>query len=162
MPYLTENQLSNTMDIPIALPATNLIMGNWITLASLVISAPMQLTYRFGSVQLFSSSVDTSLITSSNLAYGNLGLVYLALRQNYVSGPPGAAGGLDVVIAPLLGVYSRDITVPVIITTPGTYSWIIANNMQPSADSPPLIDPSISIDFQLAVTGTVRLELDTL
>jgi hypothetical protein len=162
MPYLTENQLSNTMHIPIALPATNLIMGNWITLASLVISAPMQLTYRFGSVQLFSSSVDTSLITSSNLAYGNLGFAYLALRQNYVSGPPGAAGGLDAVIAPLLGVYSRDITVPVIITTPGTYSWIIANNMQPSADSPPLIDPSISIDFQLAVTGTVRLELDTL
>jgi hypothetical protein len=32
--------------------------------------------------------------------------------------------------------------------------------MQPSTDTAPLIPTSTSIDFRLAVTGTVRLDLD--
>ena len=160
MAFLTENQLSNTLDLPIALPATDLRMGGWIAVATVYIAAPMQLTYQFANVQIISSSVDNTKITSGNKSYGNLGLVYLALRPNYTGGSPGAAGGIDAVVATDVGVFSRDTSTSVVITTPGNYTWLVASNMQPSTDSSPLLPPSTSIDFRVAVSGVVRLTLD--
>jgi hypothetical protein len=106
-------------------------------------------------------TVDPTLITAGNKIYGNLGLAYLTLRKDYTSGSPGAAGGLDVLVSDGLGIVSRNPVVSVVITAAGVYSWIIASNMQPSTDTVPLIPVSTSIDFRLAVTGTVRLELDS-
>lgn len=160
MAYLTENQLTNTMDIPIALPATDLRMGDWVVIASVRIVAPMTLTYKLANIQMSASTVDTALITAGNKIYGNLGLAYLTLRKDYLSGSPGVAGGLDALVSNGLGITQRDTSVRVEITSDGVYSWIIANNMQPSTDTVPLIPISSSIDFRLAVTGSVRLELD--
>ena len=162
MAYLTENQLSNTLDIPVSLPATDLVMGNWVVISTVSVVAPMRLSYRYACLQLLAASVNSANITSGNKAYGSLGLVYLALRKDYSSGSPGAAGGLDVLVASNIGLYTRDTTNPVTIIDPGTYSWIIANNMQPSTDASPIISPSTSIDFRVAVTGTVRMELNRL
>jgi hypothetical protein len=120
----------------------------------------MRLTYRLCNIAITATTVDPTLITSGNKIYGNNGFAYLTLRRNYISGVPGEAGGLDNLVAYSLGVYSRDITQPVVIITPGVYSWIIANNMQPSTDTSPTIPTSTSIDFRLSVTGSVRLELD--
>lgn len=160
MAYLTENQLTNTMDMPIAVPSTDLRMGDWVVVSSIKVVAPMKLSYKLANIQLSASTVDTALITAGNKIYGNLGLVYLTLRKDYLSGSPGVAGGLDALVATALGITQRDTTVTVQITTDGVYSWIIANNMQPSTDAVPLIPVSSSIDFRVAVTGSVRLELD--
>lgn len=160
MAYLTENQLTNTLDMPIALPATDLRMGDWVVISSVRIVAPMKLTYKLANIQLSASTVDTALITAGNKIFGNLGLVYLTLRKDYLSGSPGVAGGLDALVANALGITQRDTTVTVNITTDGVYSWIIANNMQPSTDTTPLIPVSSSIDFRVAITGSARLELD--
>lgn len=161
MAYITENQLSNVMDIPIALSATDLRMGDWIVVATVKIVAPMRLTYKFANLQLLASTVISTDITNGNKIYGNLGFCYLALRLNYSSGSPGVAGGLDALVASSLGVTSRSTSTSVVVTDAGVYSWIIANNLQPSTDTTPIIPVSTSIDFRVAVTGTVRLELDS-
>lgn len=160
MAYITENQLSNMMDVPVALPATDLRMGDWVVVSTVKVVAPMRLTYRMANLNVMLATVDTALVTNGNKIYGNLGLAYLALRLNYSTGSPGAAGGLDVLVANVLGITSRDASTSVVVTVPGIYSWIVANNMQPSTDTVPLIPTSTSIDFRLAVTGTVRLDLD--
>jgi len=161
MGFITENMLSNVVDLPIALPATDLHMGDWVVVATVKVVAPMRITYKMATLQLFACNVDTALITNGNKTYGNLGLSFLTMRRSYSSGNPGAAGGLDVLVATGLGTFSRTLTNVIVATTPGTYSWIIANNMQPSTDAIPVIPPSTSIDFRLAVTGSVRLELDS-
>ena len=159
MGYITENRLSDIIDIPIALPATQLLMGDWLVIATVKIAAPMRLTCRMLNFQLVSSAVDVTTIAADNHVNGNLGLAYVVLRKNYISGSPGAAGGLDTLMASNVGLYTRDITTPVVITDPGTYSWIVANNMQASSDQTDLISPSTSIDFIVAATGSARLEL---
>ena len=161
MPYLNENQLSNMMDVPIALATTDLRMGDWVVIATVKIVTPMKLTYTLANLQVMSCTVDTALITASNKIYGNLGLVYLTLRKDYVSGSPGAAGGLDVLVSDDIGTVSRDTNASTVITAAGVYSWIIANNMQPSTDTDPTIPITQAIDFRLAVTGAVRLELNS-
>lgn len=160
MAYLTENIISNVMDMPIALSSTDLRQGDWVVVSVIRVVAPMRLSYRLASVAITASTVDTTLITNGNKIFGNNGLAYLTLRRNYVgTGNPGDAGGLDSLVAYGLGVYSRDITQPVILVQAGIYSWIIANNMQPSTDTSPTIPTSTSIDFRLMVTGSARLEL---
>lgn len=161
MGFLTETQLSNVMDIPIALSATDLRMGDWIVVASVKIVSPMRITYKFANLQLMASTVITSDITNGNKIFGNLGLVYLALRLNYSSGSPGAAGGLDALVATSLGIAARNTSNVLTVTEAGVYSWIVANNMQPSTDTAPIIPLTTSIDFRTAVTGTLRLELDS-
>jgi len=161
MSYLTENVLSNTVDVPVALPATDLRMGDWMVISSVAVTEPMRLTFRVASLRIMSSSVDTSLITSGNKVYGNLGLVYLVLRRNYVSGTPGAAGGLDVLVASALGTTTRNFSSVVTATTPGVYSWVLANNMQASTDASPVIPTSTSIDFRVTVNGAARIELNS-
>lgn len=160
MGYLTEAQLSNMMDMPIALSSTDLRMGDWVVVASIKIVVPMRLTYTLANLELSACTVNPDSITNGNKVFGNLGFAYLTLRKDYTSGTPGAAGGLDVLVASTLGIFSRDVTNSVIATTAGTYSWIICNNLQPSTDTSPLIAVSTSIDFRVSVTGTVRLELD--
>lgn len=160
MAYLTENQLTNTQDMPIALPSTDLRMGDWVVIASIKIVTPMTLTYKVANLQLSASTVDPDLITAGNKIYGNLGLCYLTLRKDYISGSPGEAGAYDALVSNGLGITSRDPSVTVQLTAAGVYSWIVANNMQPSTDTTPVIPVSTSIDFRLAVTASTRLTID--
>ena len=159
MAYLTESQLSNTMDIPISLPSTDLQKGDWLIVASVAVVSPMLLTYKFLNLDLLSSTVDITQIQAVNQTYGNLGLAYVALWLNYTSGSPGAAGALDVVTADALGSFQRDTSNVLTLTQPGVYSWIVANNCQASSDPTSIISPSTSIDYTLSVTGQVRLAL---
>ena len=159
MGYITETRLSNIIDIPITLPGTLLQMGDWLVIGSTPIQQPMRLTCAVLNLQVLSTTATISDLDGTNLIYGNLGIVYVILRQNYASGSPGAANGIDTVIATDVGLFSRDITAPTVIVTPGIYTWLIANNTQPSSASSPLIPVSTSIDFEVAVTGSARLDL---
>lgn len=158
MGYLTEAKLVNIIDNPIALPATEVKQGDWLVLATIKITSPMILRYRFLNLQLLASTVDMADISAVNKILGNLGYAYVALRRDYSSGNPGAAGALEVLSISELGLAQRD-TTETIFSTPGNYSWIIANNMQPSSDSD--IPTSTEINFRLSVNGQVRLELDS-
>jgi hypothetical protein len=159
MSYLTESQLASTLDVPVALAATELKMGDWLLLSTVVIVQPMVLTVTWLNMQLVSASVDVAQITNSNLIYGNLGLAYVALRLNYTSGgDPGLPGAVETLVATALGVTARDYTSPLVVTAPGTYSWLVANNMQIDPNNQ-AISPSTSIDFKLCVTGQARIDL---
>jgi len=156
MAYLTENQLKNSVDMPIALPDTTIRQGDYLILSTVKLLAAQRLTLRAMALQLFASSVDITHIDVTNKVVPNLGLAYVVLRQDYQSGVPGASGGLDFLYVDSVGVALRSLT-PVVLTTPATYSVIVANNMQSSATS--AIPGSTSIDFKLIVTGQWRLEL---
>lgn len=159
MAFITEHKLASVVDLPIALPTTELKMADWIVIASVKLVAPQTLTCLFLQLELLAASVDTDRITNLNKIFGNLGLAYVVLRKNYVSGSPGEAGALDVVKLDVAGSIQRT-GIPVVLTEDGTYSWIVANNMQPSSDAESLIPASTSIDFKLNVTGQARLEIN--
>lgn len=158
MGYLTESKLASVLDMPVTLPATDLQMGDWLILSTIKVIEPQQLTYRWLDLQILSATVDVDDITANNLIFGNLGLVYVALRRNYASGSPGETGALDVLTISDVELISRDFTDILTFVTPGNYSWIIANNCQPSSSS--TISTSTSIDFRVSVTGQARLDLD--
>jgi len=159
MGYITENRLSEIIDVPITLAATQVKQGDWLVAATMKIITPMRLTCRYLTLQLISSSVSVPNIAAGNYVYGSLGLVYVILRKDYSTGNPGVSGGLDTVAATAIGVYARDTTVPYVTVTPGNYSWIVANNMQISTNPTDPISSATSIDFVAALTGTARLEL---
>jgi len=142
--------------MPIALPDTTIKQGDYLIIATIKLLAAQRLTLRAMAMQLFDSSVDVNSITSANKIIPNLGLAYVVLRQDYQSGVPGATGGLDFLYANALGVAVRNLT-PVVMTTPASYSVIVANNMQSSSNS--AVPASSSIDFKIIVTGQWRLEL---
>jgi hypothetical protein len=157
MGYLTSNKLGNILDLPIQLPATEIKMGDWVVVGTVKIAAPMRLRYRFLNLQLHTSTVTVGDIASTNKIFGNLGFAYVALRRDYSSGNPGSAGALEILSISEIGLVERD-TTETIYTTAGRYSWIIANNMQPSSSA--TIPASTEINFRLSLTGQVRLELD--
>ena len=119
----------------------------------------MKLTVRYLNIQLLSCSVAVASISNVNKVYGNLGLCYVALRLNYASGSPGLPGGVETLVANQLGITARDINTPLYVTVPGTYSWLVANNMK--ADATSAIPTSTSIDFKLSITGQVRQDLSS-
>jgi hypothetical protein len=157
MAYITTTQLTNIIDLPIQLPATELKMGDWLVVGTVKIAMPQRLRYRFLNLQLHSANVDIANISATNKVLGNLGYAYVALRRDYSAGNPGGAGGLEVLNISEIGLVERS-TVETVYTTPGRYSWIVANNMQPSSTS--AIPTSTEINFRLSLTGQVRFELD--
>lgn len=173
MAFLTENKVAKTLDIPVSLPAAELKQGDWLVVASIKLKEPMKLTFWYLTFQMLASSVDTRDIGESNKISPALDLAFLGLYRDYTSGHPSNTPALDVVrirenisvsgdCLPVTDTLGQFITVrssPVLtFTTPGVYSFIVANNMQPSASS--AIATTTSIDFQLCATGQIRLELD--
>lgn len=156
MGYLTENKLKGTIDLPIALPATTIKQGDWVVVATVKLVAPQRLSLRSLTLQLLEANVDVADIATANKVVPNLGLLYVVLRKDYTSGTPGGSGALDYLALDDVGVTTRS-TVPVLLTAPGSYSLICANNMQ--AVTGVTIPTSTSIDFKALVTGQFRLEL---
>ena len=159
MSFLTEAKLSNVVDLPLALPATEIKQGDWLLVATIRVVSPMKLTYRYANLKLIAASVDTGDIQASNKVSGSLGLAYLTVRRNYAGESPDAAGALDTIIINDIGLSERDYTSSVEFTTAGDYSWIVANNMQ-AADGV-TIPASTEINFTVSVSGSVRLSYDS-
>jgi hypothetical protein len=158
MGYLTENKLNSVLDIPVTLPVTELRMGDWLVIATIKLVTPMKLRFHYLNINLVAATVDIEDISSLNRIWGNLDLCYVALRRDYASGNPGESGALDTLRVASLGVTTRTADA-IEFTTPGTYSWIVANNMQPSDEA--TIPPTTSIDFRLSVAGQARIYLST-
>jgi len=159
MSYLTESKLSSTFDLPVAMPATVLKQGDFLILSTIKVTNGMRVSWKHVNINLIACSVNTGLIAASNKIGGSLGFVYIALRKDYVNESPGSSGALDIYGVSALGTYTRPTTPEVLIVEPGTYSWLVANNMQPSNSS--TVPASTSIDFTLAVSGMARIEFGT-
>ena len=148
-------------------------MGDWLVVATIKLVAPMKLTYKFMTLQMLSSSVPVQDIVDANKIVPALDLAFIGLYVNYSSGHPSQSPALDIVrirenvssvdCIPVTDSLGQFITVRsgsvLTFTTPGVYSFIVANNMQPSSQS--VIPTSTSIDFQLSATGQIRLELNS-
>ncbi|MHC4332503.1 MAG: hypothetical protein ACYSUV_01985 [Planctomycetota bacterium] len=173
MAFLTETTLAKTLDIPISLPATEVRQGDWLVVATINVVSPMKLVYQYLTLQMLSSSVSTNLIATENKVSPALDLAFIGLYRNYLSGYPGTQPALDIVkiresattetdcipVNQLSGQFITVRTSPVIeYTTPGVYSFIIANNMQASSSSS--VPVTTSIDFRLSVTGMIRMKLE--
>lgn len=170
MAYITDKKLGSVIDIPICLPAVELLQGDWLVVSCVKLIAPMRLTYRHLTAQLLtitgnnppaaSRAIDYRDITADNKVSANLGLAFAGLYFSYGGGHPGQIPALDIVTLGSIQTVSRS-AAPVIQTVPGVYSLIVANNMKPdaSASEHPPIDRGTSIDFKLMVTGSIRLEL---
>lgn len=172
MAFLTEAKISKTLDIPVSLPATELRMGDWLTIATISLASGMKLSFQFLTFQMLSSSVNTTDIATENKIVPALDLAFVGLYRNYSSGYPGSIPALDVTkiresvseldCVPLNQISGQFITVrtsPLVeYTTPGIYTFIVANNMQTAANV--VIPITTSIDFRLCVTGEIRLELE--
>jgi len=171
MAFLTENSLAKTLDIPINLPSAEIKMGDWLVVSTIKLVYPMKLKYRFMTLQMLSSTVDTTTIISANMVSPSLDLAFIGLYLNYSSGHPGTQPALDVVkirettaesecvtANEVSGQFITVRTEPLVeYSTPGIYSFILANNMQASSES--TIPTTTSIDFRLCATGQIRLEL---
>lgn len=158
MSYLTERKLSNTFDIPVNLPISEIKMGDWLVLASFKLDAPTRLTYRMMHLSFVSSTVPLSNITAANKIVPNFGLCYVGLFFNYTSGDPSGLASLDVLQADSLGIVERT-AAPIVTATPGTYSWLAVNNVQFS-DLNSLLGVDESADFTISCVGQARIELD--
>ena len=157
MSYLTESKLASVLDLPVSLSSTELKMGDWLLVSTVEIVQPMLLTVRYLNIQLLWCNAGVAKIANVNKIYGNLGLCYVALRRDYTSGSPGLPGAVETLVASDLGITARNTAAPLFVTVPGTYSWLVANNMK--ADATSNISTSTSIDFKLSITGQVRLDL---
>lgn len=158
MPYLTERKFSNTLDVPVNLPSTEIKMGDWVVIATIKLVAPARLTYRMMNLNLIGSTFNVSNLIAANRIVPNFGLCYIGLFFNYISGDPSGIPALDVLYATGSGVIYR-IASPIVTAQEGTYSWIAANNVQIS-DQNPLLTTSSSVDFTLSCVGQARIELD--
>ena len=176
MSLLTEDTLSHVIDLPISLPAMTLKQGDWLTVATVKLVSPMRLRYRFLTLQMMGASItNISDIGDSNRVSSAIDLAFLGLYLNFDNtAHPATQSAIDIVqvrsaldgsatCIPLSQVQGQFVTVrtaaEVIATTPGIYSFVIGNNMKENPSSTGPIPQTTSIDFNLAVTGSVRLEL---
>jgi hypothetical protein len=158
MAFLTESKIAATLDIPVALPTTEIIQGDWIVVSSIKLVAPMALTYRYANLQLLASTVSTALIGSGNRVNPSLGIAFLGLYRDYTTGHPGMISALDTLSLSSIEIVYRSTSSPLYYVTPGTYYFIVANNCKSSSSGS--ISADTSIDLKLCATGMIRLELN--
>lgn len=141
MSYITQKELDDRMDLPIALPVTELKPNSWLIASVYQIQQPMQLTFRFLQLQLLSVEVtggqagDTETEFSSDLLDQAKGLVYAAILPDYSGQSPYGLASIgtlnDIIIADKVGIFSRATENPLIVkgtNIPKHYSVILVNN----------------------------------
>jgi hypothetical protein len=152
MPYLTDKQLNDVLDLPVSLPASQLKADTWLVLASVRLVSPQKLTYRHLQLQLLDFTANGDIVYSDSAR----GLVYVAIFKDYdVSQRPGGANSpvipqgsnQDLIVASDVGIISRDQSIPLDLTASGDYSFVIVNN-------------TTNVELRAAVNGQIRLALN--
>lgn len=176
MSLITDNTLAQTIDLPVALAATEVKQGDWLTIASFVITAPMRLRYKFMTFQMLGASItNLSDIGNANKINDSQDLATIGLYLNFDhTTHPALQNAIDLVqirnaydlaatCIPVSQIQGQFITVrtapEIVATTAGVYTFVIGNNMKENSDPNGPIPQSTSIDFNLCVTGAVRIEL---
>lgn len=177
MAYITDKKLGSVIDVPICLPAVELLQGDWLAVACFKLVAPMKLTYQHLTAQIIAmtghklNTTDLPLtpasITADNKISANLGLAFVSLHFGYPSAHPSQSfsesvsagqGALDSLVLTTTSPTRRSAS-PIIRSEPGTYYIMIASNMKPDAESTRIVPMDVSIDMKVMLTGSIRLEL---
>lgn len=162
MSYITDKQLEDRIDLPIALPATEVKRNSWLVVATYAVQAPMKLSFRFLQLQLIAAEVvggeegDTETEFSSQLINPSKGLCYCAIYQGYALENPATLPNVgtlnDIIVADKVGIFSRPTATPLVIDGPAVsnhYSIVLANNTD-------------NTDLKLVLNGHIRLDLNAL
>jgi hypothetical protein len=155
MPYLTQAQLDSTVDLPVALPLADLYPEEWIILSTHQIQSGQSLSLRWLEASVFSADDPTLTRTSDGqlvlqvaqagdvvippqtpqLVLEGLGLAFLGVYRDFnpLQTPATQAAqeaplvlGSTISVAPFSG--RRSLETPLILTDPGAYSFVLANN----------------------------------
>jgi hypothetical protein len=169
MSFLTDLELDNQIDLPVSAPTIMVEQQRWVIVASMKVTAPMQLVLRLLQLQLVevvNPYTDGSVVVTPNeqglcvfppsdivLDNPDYGLAYLGLYRGFippvapgsqpVQEPPLIVGGVNAV-APAISV--RDMA-PTTYATDGVYSFVLVNNTQ-------------NRKLKLTVNGQIRMLLN--
>lgn len=170
MPYLTQDQLDQQLDLPVQLPLTDLPADQWLVVSTFEINTPQAFSLRWLQLHLIAQSAVGStggavVVTPDSsgncvfpaqgpsLVVPTLGLVYVGLYSNFNTLQPPALQAAQE--APLYIPYNaallppqyaiRSLT-PTAYSSPGVYSFVIVNNTLNQLQS-------------VAVSGQVRVNL---
>lgn len=152
MSFLTNLELDNQLDLPVSAPTIMVEQQRWLIVASIKVTAPMQMVLRLLQIQLVevvNPFTDGSVVVTPNdqglcvfppsdivLDNPDYGLAYLGMYRGFIppvapssqplQEPPLFVGGVNAV-APAISV--RDLT-PTTYATAGVYSFVLVNNTQ--------------------------------
>lgn len=164
MPLLTEDRLSDIIDLPIALPNTTISPGNWVLIGSVNLVAPAKLEFRYLQLQVMeiiapapatgTCAAQLATINTSFLA-GSLAAVFLV--QNFVPDTaPNLQPYLEILTAPTDFNAAPAATAPILVardsanvntlTAAGIYSLVVLNN-------------TTDRDISLSVNGAITIDL---
>jgi hypothetical protein len=169
MSFLTDSELDNYVDLPVSAPTILVEQQKWIIVASMMVTAPMQLVLRLLQLQLVevvNPFTDGTVVVTPNdqglcvfppsdilLDNPDNGLAYIGLFRGFippvtpgsqpVQEPPLVVGGINATAA---AIAVRD-PAPTSYATEGVYSFVLVNNTQ-------------NRKLKLTVNGQVRMVLN--
>lgn len=147
MAYITEKQLEDKIDVPIQLPATEILAGNWLIVTCIKIPTEtvVTLTLRFLQLRLLElvgSEADCSVPEDVNIKLG------LFKDFNFQTSPDSQTEVEGELIlqatVPAPSTVERDFGTTLRLEEPGTYSWVVWTDA----------------DAKIAVAGTVRVDVN--
>jgi hypothetical protein len=147
MSYITHRQLSDKIDLPVALPITELKRANWLIIATMQLSPPMKLSYKWLNLQLVSTSYSDQNIA---IIDPSRGLCYVGIYKNFNGGEVFLPVGTneDVIFTTAVGTVSKnpDTELELTVTEPTTFSFVAVNNTS-------------NAELRLVVNGQARLDI---
>jgi len=167
---LTTQSLQGLIDLPVSMPLTLVRSSDWLVVASFKLQQGQTLTYRQLALSLLDASISGVSLPLANqcnqfnvqLVNNSYGLAYIGIAKGYsVNTDPASVTWVgtaaDVVSATSVGLYTRPLTaLPLVISDPGDYSFVLVNNCATNLTSNPSTNLT-NIDMKLVVTGQIRL-----
>jgi hypothetical protein len=128
MAYITENDLDNTLDLPVQLPLTKIAPGDWLALSSFCLASPQTLNLRLLQLQVLAIDVSSPYTLNQT----GLGICYLGLYKDYTDYTTPPTNPLEVIIVGNVTtpppVFSQRTTIITTYSNPGLYTFIVTNN----------------------------------
>ena len=140
MGFLTDAHLLQQADLPLNLPETGIIVGDWLTLATIKIADPQRLVWQWTQLSLNALYPDADTPTPQTTwtaRSGTSAIVFVAAYLDYAGQDPvilTPASGIIAKVnaapqsplyAPVVDGYTAP---PITLTAAGTYTFIIVNN----------------------------------
>ena len=146
MSYVTEKLLEDKIDVPIQLPATELLAGNWLVVTCIRIPTEtlVTLSLRFLQLKLLElvgSEADCTVPEDVNV---KLGLFQDFNGQASPDSQTAVQGEILQSAVPAPSTVERDFATTLRLEEPGTYSWVVWTDS----------------NAKLAVTGAVRVDVN--
>jgi hypothetical protein len=162
MALLTEDRLANIIDIPVSLPATQLLPGAYVLVGSIEVISPQTLAVRELQLQIANIEAAPTDINPDFLA-GSLACLLIIAGFAPDTAPNVQAYSLLLAAptdfntalttaAPII--VAVDPAKPIVLSNPGVYSIIVLNNSNSTVTAAP-----IPGTLDVAVTGAVTIDL---